>query len=477
MSKQADVVVIGGGPAGYSAAMRLGQAGLEVICVEKEAVGGVCLNWGCIPSKTLITLAERYEFAKHGAELGLTIPQVSLDMQRAMQRSRAIVHHHTSGVSSLLLGNGVLLLRGTARLDGDRTVVVTGESGRQVISARRAIVIATGASPRGLAGFSPDEQRVRTARSAVFLEHVPEHLVVLGGGVIGLELGSAWQRLGAKLSVVELGKELLPGVDRDAARLVERRLRARGAQVLLESRALEWRATGTGLEVLVQEPTGRRWISGSEVLVAAGFVPHTDGLGLSEAGVLLDAQGHIRTDQACRTSVPGIFAIGDVSGPPYLAHKAYAEANVVVPAVLGHPAVRDWRAMPAAIFTDPEIATLGLSEDAARREGRVVSVGKFPFSASGRAMARNQGEGFVKLIAENGYLQGATIVGPEASELVAELSLAIEVGASLDDLSLTVHPHPTLSEAVHDAADHALGRAIHVPNRRSSPAAPGPAPG
>ncbi len=357
---QVDVVVIGAGPGGYSAAMRLAQAGLEVVCVEREAVGGVCLNWGCVPSKALITVAERYHQAQHGETFGVFSQGVTLDMQQAQRHNRSVVAHHTGGVAGLLKANGVRTIAGAARLvSATEVVVATSSGGSESLSARRGIVISTGATPRALPGFVPDGSRILTAKEAVFLERVPEHLIVLGGGVIGLELGSAFQTLGSKLTVVELGSTLLPGVDDDLVAVVAKRLVAQGATVHLNTRATSVDTTEGGVRVNLQTSTGPVSVEGTSVLVAAGFVPDTSSLNIAAVGIALDKHGHITTGPDCQTSVPGVYAIGDVAGPPYLAHKAFAEALVVTEAITGKHGQRDWKAIPAAIFTSPEIATGG----------------------------------------------------------------------------------------------------------------------
>lgn len=464
-----DVIVIGAGPGGYSAAIRLGQAGFSTICIEKEAVGGVCLNWGCIPSKALISIAERYHTTLHGAAFGISVGDVMLDVAQAQRHVRSVVAHHTSGVSGLLESNGVTVVKGTARFVTPRRVSVELADGtRRDIEARRGIVVSTGAKARAVPGFEPDGERIVTAKEAVFLKQIPEHLVVLGGGVIGLELGSAYQNLGAKLTVVEMGPSLLPGVDHDLVAVVAKRLVARGADVHLATRAVGCETTPDGVRVTLSRDADVVTLNGSHVLVAAGFVPDVSGLDLEAAGVRLNERGHIFTTDDCQTSTPGIYAIGDIAGPPYLAHKAFAEALVVVDAISGRRAKRDWKVVPAAIFCDPEIATVGLTEQQATSQGLNVVVGRFPYAALGRAGAQGEKEGFVKLLSVDQRLVGAGIVGVHSSELIAELTLAIEVGATLEDLSLTIHPHPTLSEGVHDAADHGLGRAVHVLNRRVS---------
>lgn len=462
-----DVVVIGAGPGGYSAAIRLAQAGLRVTCIEREAVGGVCLNWGCIPSKALISVAERYQKTLHGADFGIDAGAVNVNMAQAQRHVHSVVHHHTSGVAGLLQANGVKLVSGTARLVSPRRVSIQVPDGStREFEASRAIVIGAGARPRAVAGFEPDGKRVVSAKEAVFFDRVPEHLIVLGGGVIGLELGSAFLNLGAQLTVVEMGPSLLPGVDEDLVAVVKKRLLAKGAKIHIGTEALSWAETADGAQVNMRNAHDSFSVTGSQVLVAAGFVPDAQALGLDAAQVRLDRHGHIETGDDCQTSSPGVYAIGDIAGPPYLAHKAFAEALVVSDAITGARAKRDWKAMPAAIFTDPEIATLGLSEQAARAAGLAVTVGRFPYSALGRAGAQGEKDGHIKLLSVDHRLVGAGLVGVYASELISELALAIEVGATLEDLSLTVHPHPTLSEGVHDAADHGLGRAVHVLNRK-----------
>jgi dihydrolipoyl dehydrogenase len=467
MARQFEVLVVGGGPGGYALSIRLAQQGKRVACIEKETVGGVCLNWGCIPSKALITTAQRYDWALHGEEMGIFSEGVRLDLPRAQARNHGIVQHHTGGVAALLKSNGAELVHGTAKLVSARRVEVLSATGDvSELEATQAIVVATGATPRVLRGFEPDGQHVLTAREAVFLEQLPEHLIVLGGGVIGMELGSAYQRLGSRLTIVELTGSLLPGVDADLVKVAEKQLLKRGARILTQARAVAVEKLASGVRLEVEKEGGRSVLEGSVLLVAAGFIPNGPGLGLEQVGVALDAAGHVQIDERCQTNVPGIFAIGDVAGPPYLAHKAYKEAEVLAEVLAGRRVVLDYKAMPSVIFSSPEIATVGLSETRARAEGDDVVIGKMPFGALGRAQALGETEGFVKLIARGQRLIGAGIVGPEASELVAELTLAIEVGASLEDLALTVHTHPTLAEAVHEAAEHGLGHAVHIVNRK-----------
>ncbi len=463
-----DVIVLGGGPGGYVCAIRLAQLGLAVACVEEAEVGGVCLNWGCIPSKALISTAHLYEKARTAAVQGLTFGEATVDPARMQDWKDGIVKKLTGGVRQLLKANGATLISGRGRLTGPRTVVVTGGDGATTeLVAERAVVIATGSSTIEVPGFEFDGTRVIGAREAVSLRAVPRRLLVIGGGVIGLELGGVYQALGAELTVVELMPTLLPGVDPECVQVVERRLRKRGAAVLTRAKALAQRLTETGIAVDLELPDGPRSVEVDVVLVAVGMRPRSRDLGLEALGVAIDARGFVTTDERCATSVPGIFAIGDVSGPPMLAHKASKEGEICAEVIAGQPAAKDWAAIPGVVFTDPEIATVGLTEEQARAQGGAVHVGKFPFAALGRALSLRETEGFVKVVADaaTGRILGVHVVGPGASDLIGEAALAIETVTTVEDLALTIHPHPTLGEAVMEASAAALGRAIHVVNR------------
>ncbi|HEX8243521.1 MAG TPA: dihydrolipoyl dehydrogenase [Longimicrobium sp.] len=460
-----DAIVIGGGPGGYTAAIRLAQLGKRVLCVEKESLGGVCLNWGCIPSKALITAAGLVDRIREAEVMGISA-EPRIDYAATQRWKAAIVERLTTNVGTLIRGNGGSVAFGTARLLDPRTVEVTAADGTvQRHAAREAIVLATGARLATVPGFEADHERIITARDAVDLPAIPESLLVIGGGVIGLELGMMYQRLGTRLTVVELTDALLPGVDADLVRVVERRLRKRGAEVLTKAKALRWEERGGRAAVTVEHDGANRVIEAEKVLVAVGFVPNTAGLGLDAVGVRLDARGHVAVDERGMTSVEGIFAIGDVSGGPYLAHKAFREGEVVAEVIAGRYARRDWLAMPAAVFTDPEIATVGIGEAEAKRRGLEVTVGRFPFTASGRAMSLTETDGFIKIVADAERVIGVQVVGPEASELISEAAFALEMMASPEDVALTIHPHPTLGEGVMEAFKHALGEAVHIMNR------------
>ena len=476
-AKEYDAIVIGGGPGGYTAAIRLAQLGKRTLCVEKESFGGVCLNWGCIPSKALIHAAATLDRIREAGAMGISAGEPTIDFAATQRWKAGIVERLTTNVGTLIRGNGGETAYGTARIVDAHTVEITAADGSvRRCSARDGIVLATGAGLAPLPGFAADGERVLTARDAVELPAVPASLLVIGGGVIGLELGMMFQRLGTKLTVLEATDALLPGVDADLVRVVERRLRQRGAEVLTEARALRWEPAGAGAAVTVEHGGETRVIEVKKVLVAVGFRPNTAGLGLEEVGVRLDERGHVAVDERMMTSVPGIYAVGDLAGGPYLAHKAFREAEVAAEVIAGRFARADWLALPAAIFTDPEIATVGIGEAEARRRGIEPTVGRFPFAASGRAMSLNDTDGFIKIVADGDRVLGVQIVGPEASELIAEAAFAVEMMASPGDVALTIHTHPTLGEGLMEAFKHALGEAVHVMNRRTAPRVDPPTP-
>jgi dihydrolipoamide dehydrogenase len=462
-----DAIVIGGGPGGYAAAVRLQQHGVRTLVVERDALGGVCLNWGCIPSKALITAAKQWEGLRAGAAMGISVGSADLNFVRTQAWKDGIVKKLTRGVEELVRGNGADVVRGMARLVGSRVVEVSGADGATYRhEAGRAVVIATGARPIEIPGFRPDGERILTAREAVSLREVPERLVVIGGGVIGVEMGTMYAKLGSEVAIVEATAMLLPGVERDLVRVVEKRLEKKGVRLLLEARAAGWEARDGRVVVRVECGSGAEELAADRVLVAVGFRPNTEELGLAEVGVELDARGHVRVDDRYRSTVPGIYAIGDVTGGPYLAHKAYKEAEIVAEVVAGKHARRDWLALPAVVFSDPEIAVAGISEEEAKREGIDYATGRFPFSVLGRAMSLGETDGFVKVIVGRERVLGVGIVGPEASELIAESAFAIEMMADPEDVGLTIHAHPSLSEALHEAMQHAVGEALHVMNRK-----------
>ncbi len=466
--KTYDAIVIGGGPGGYVCAIRLGQLKQKVLCVEKDEVGGVCLNWGCVPSKAIIATSHTFEKVKAGASYGLVVDNPRIDAGKLQDWKDGIVKKLTTGVRGLFKGNGVELLYGDARVTGPKTVTVrTREGTTETVTATKGIVVATGSSTIEIPSFKFDGRQVIGAKEAVSLREVPRRLIVIGGGIIGMELGGAYQNLGSELTVVEALPNLLTGVDTDVAAVVERSYVKKGAKILKGTKALGYeRQTDGSIAVRVDASGRTETLVADVVLVAIGMRPNGAGVGLEELGVKVE-RGFVPTDSVGQTNVPGIYAIGDCSSVPMLAHKASKEGEIVAEVIAGHKAAKDWVSMPAAIFTAPEIATVGMGEQQARDKGIDVRVGKFPFAALGRAMAVNETEGFIKVVSDKKTkeLLGVHIVGPSATDLISEGALALEMHAFLEDVGLTVHPHPTLGEGMMEASLNGLGQAIHILNR------------
>jgi len=467
-NKTYDAIVIGGGPGGYVCSIRLGQLKQKVLCVEKDEVGGVCLNWGCVPSKAIIATSHTFEKVKGGAGYGLMVDNPRIDANKLQDWKDGIVKKLTGGVRGLFKGNGVELMYGDARITGPKTVTVkTREGTTETLEATKAIVVATGSSTIEIPSFKFDGKKVIGAKEAVSLREVPKRLLIIGGGIIGMELGGAYQHLGSELTVVEMLPTLLTGVDADIAAVVERAYTKHGAKIVKNAKALGYEPQkDESLAVRVEVGGKTETMVADVVIVAVGMRPNGAGVGLEELGVKVE-KGFVPTDNLGRTNVPGIYAIGDCSSVPMLAHKASKEGEVVAEVIAGHKAAKDWVAMPAAIFTDPEIATVGLGEEQAKAKGLDVRVGKFPFSALGRAMAVNETDGFIKVVSDRATheILGFHIVGPEATDLISEGALALEMHAFLEDVGLTVHPHPTLGEGMMEASLNGLGQAIHILNR------------
>ena len=468
-TKTYDAVVIGAGVGGYPAAIRLAQLGKKVALVEKENLGGVCLNWGCIPSKALIAAANLVEDMRAAAARGI-VADPKVDVARLRQFKDDVVKKLVGGVGFLEKGNGVEVLKGAAAFLAPNAIEVKGKDGTDRVEAG-AFIVATGGRPIEIPGFAFDGKDVWSAREAVELSEVPKRLVVIGGGVIGLELGTVYAKLGSKVTVVEALPTILTGVDPEAVRLVQKGLRGREVQIHVAAKAKGLARKGGALAVAVEVEGKEQEIACDKVLVAVGFRASPEGLGLDKAGVRLSPRGFVEVNDRFQTSAPGIYAVGDVVGPPFLAHKATKEGEIAAEVVAGLKSARDWVAMPTAMFTDPEVATAGLSEEEARQQGYDPLIGKFAFAALGRAMAIAHTEGFVKVVADKAtkLLLGVTIVGPEASDLIAEAALALEMGAYLEDVALTIHAHPTLPEALMEACKVALGEAIHMLNRPERP--------
>ncbi len=463
-----DVIVLGGGPGGYPCAIRLGQLGLKVACVEEEEYGGVCLNWGCIPSKALIANAHFVEKSRHIGGHGIKVGPVEVDVEKMQEWKGGIVKKLTGGVRGLLKSNGATVVDGRGKLVDPRTVeVVLKAGGTARLTASKGIVLATGSATIQVPGFEFDGTRVIGAREAVSLKQIPKRLLVVGGGVIGLELGMVYQSFGAELTVVELTPSLLPGIDADCVRLVEKMITKRGGVVHKGTRAEKLEKHADKLVVTLSSPEGNKTVECDTVLVAVGMKPRSRDIGLEQLGVTIDPRGFVPTNDRCETNVKGVYAIGDVSGPPMLAHKATKEGEICAEVIAGKAAAKDWVTIPGIVFTDPEIATVGLTEVQAKEQGIPIKVGRFPFSVLGRAMSIGETDGFVKVVTDTktGRVVGIHIVGPNASDLISEAALALEVVATAEDIALTVHPHPTLGEALMEAAAHSLGHSVHIANR------------
>jgi len=457
------VAVVGAGPGGYVAAIRLAQLGKDVILVEKEALGGVCLNHGCVPSKALIHASDLAHEAQHAAAMGIEVEGLTVDLARMVKWKNGIVRRLAAGVRQLCETNGVEITSGRAELIGDRALAVHTEDTRSEVQFEAAIV-ATGSVPMALPQLPLDGERVIGTREALELTRVPQRLVVVGGGYSGLELATVFAKLGAGVTVVEALPELAPALDPEVGEALGRRLKQLGIAILLGHQVTGFTPGEPSLlEVRGSDDQSQR-LETDLVLVSVGRRPSSAGLGLETVGVALDDQGFVSVNERMQTRVPGIYAIGDLVGGAMLAHKAYQEAKVAAAVIAGQTAAFDAVSVPAVIYTDPEIAWTGLSERQAREQGHRVLTGTFPFRASGRAMSLDTTDGFVKAIADadSRQLLGITAVGRGVSELIGEATLALEMGAFLEDVGLTIHPHPTMSEALQEAVEAALGQGVHT---------------
>jgi dihydrolipoamide dehydrogenase len=470
-TKTFDAVVVGGGPGGYVAAIRLAQLGKKTALVEKEALGGVCVNWGCIPSKALIAAANLVEDIRGAAERGIVAESPKVDVAKLREFKDAVVKKLVGGIAFLEKGNGVEVVKGTATFVAPDAVEVSAGNGEKTRIEAPAFIVATGARPIEIPGFAPDGKDVWTAKEAVDLPEIPKRLVCIGGGVIGMELGTVYAKLGSQVTFVEALPQILTGVDPEAVRLVQKGIRQRGGTIHLNAKAKGFDRKGKALVVHLEVDGKPQDVECDKILVGVGFRPNSEGLGLAEVGVKIGPKGFVEVNEQFRTSAPTIFAIGDLVAPPFLAHKASKEGEIAAEAIAGKKSVKDWIALPGAIFTDPEIGIVGLSEEEARAQGYDPIVGKFAFGALGRAIAIDHTEGFVKVVGDRAskLLLGVTMCGPEAADLVAEAALALEMGAYLEDVALTIHAHPTLPEAFMEACKGALGEMIHALNRPERP--------
>lgn len=452
-----DLIIVGSGPGGYVAAVRAAQLGLKTACIEKStSLGGVCLNVGCIPSKALLDSSEYYHLAReHFGEHGVKTGRVTLDLAAMMARKDRIVGELTENVRKLLQGNQVEIVHGTARLSGADRVEVTSGRGEKWIMTGRSILLATGSRPVALPGLTYDGKRIVSSTEALEFDTVPKHLGVVGGGYIGLELGSVWLRLGAKVTVIEMLPKIATTLDGQVGRSLDRILRKQGLELRLKTRVVKAETMTKKVRVTLDSSGDKDVVAFDRLLVSIGRKPLTEGLGIEDMGVDTDPlTGHILVDETYQTRVPGIYAVGDLTPGPMLAHKASAEGIAAVECIAGHAGEVNYDAIPSVIYTWPEVAGVGLTEEQVKERDIPYCVGTYPFSGTGRARCMGESEGFVKLIAhgKTDRILGVHILGPRAADMIAECVLAMEFGASSEDIARTVHGHPTFAEALQEAA-------------------------
>jgi len=460
--KQYDVVVIGGGPGGYVAGIRAGQLGLKTLVIEKDKLGGICLNWGCIPTKALIKNAEVLTTFKHAADFGFSVDNLTADFSRAVKRSRDISLKSSKGIEFLFKKNKVDHLYATAKITGKGTVEVEQQGKKERIAAKH-IIIATGARPRLLPNIPVDRKQVITSTEAMVLPEVPKRMVIIGSGAIGSEFAYIYNAYGSKVTIIEMLDSLLPIEDREITKILRRNFEKSGIEVYTDTK-VESVTPGKEATVKISTKDGVKEIKADIVLSAIGVQGNIEDLGLEALGVKTD-RSFIKVDAALRTNVEGIYAIGDVAGPPCLAHKASHEGIVCVETIAGkHPHAVDYENIPGCTYCQPQVASVGMTEEKARASGREVKIGRYPFRSHGKALALNETEGMVKLIfdAKYGELLGAHIIGPEATEMIAELVTARTLETTAEQLFNTIHAHPTLTEGIAEAALDAYGRALHI---------------
>ena len=459
---EVDTLVVGAGPGGYVAAIRAAQLGQKVTIVDKGALGGTCLNVGCIPSKALIEAGHLVEKANGNEEIGITTENVKVDFEKVQAWKAGIVNRLTSGVESLLKGNKVDIVKGEVYFVDQNSVRVIDGDNSQTYKFNNCI-IATGSTPIEIPSF-PFSDRVLDSTGALNLKEIPEKLVVIGGGYIGTELGGAYASFGTKVTIIEGEKEILNTFEKSMTSVVKRRLKKKDVEIVTNALAKSVEEKDDGVVVTYEANGEEKSIEADYVLVTVGRRPNTNDIGLEQVGIEMDERGLIKIDKQCRTNVPNIYAIGDIVEGPPLAHKASYEGKVAAEAISGKKSEIDYIGMPAVVFSDPEMASVGYTEQEAKEAGIEVKVAKFPFAANGRALSLNETDGSLKLITrkEDGLVIGGQIVGPNASDMIAEIGLAIEAGMTAEDIALTVHAHPTLAEITMEAAEVALGTPIHM---------------
>lgn len=460
-----DVIVIGSGPGGYHAAIRAAQLGQRTACIEKEYVGGVCLNVGCIPTKALLHAAQVLNESKHASGFGINFGQPEINIQALNKWKNKTVAKLTGGVKSLLKGNGVDLVMGNATLQDTQKVSISNSEGDKELTTKK-IILATGSEPVSIPGFEVDNETVIDSTGALTLNEVPKRFLAIGGGAIGLEFADIYNAFGAEVTVVEFMEHIVPASDSDATKELQKALKAKSITIKTKTKAISQKKTAAGIEVILESEEKQETIVVDKILVAVGRKPRSKNLGLEAIGVQVNEQGYIPINEHMQTTVPTIYAIGDVARQPLLAHKAMKEGLVAAEHASGLTSAYD-TIVPSVVYTSPELASVGMSETEAKESGRKLRIGIFPLAASGRAMTLGVKSGLIKVIAdeETDTFLGFHMVGPNAGDIVSEATLAIEMGATLEDIALTQHAHPTIAESLMEAAEAAHKKAIHITNK------------
>jgi dihydrolipoamide dehydrogenase len=479
--QQVDAIVIGAGPGGYHAAIRLGQLGKSVVCIDRDEVGGVCLNWGCIPTKALLHVGEVVRHINHADAIGLKVSGLEFDREGIAKFKTDVVNSNVGGVKTLFKANNVQFAYGQAEFKSAKQVSVKGKDGATTTyTAKDAVVIATGSAPVDVKAWPRDGETIINSDDAVQMKRIPKNMLVIGGGVIGLEFATVYTRLGAKVLVIEALGQILTGTDGEIGKTMQRILKKQGVEIMLGTKVGDLKKDGKTVKATFngEGTNGKDETREFDmVLVAVGRRPVTDGLNVQTAGLKTDDKGFLAVDAQMRTSVAGVYAIGDVTGQPLLAHRAMKQGVIAAEVISGDKsAAFDPVAIPNCVYTDPEVATIGLSEEEAKAAGYTVRIGKFPLAASGRARTMNESDGMIKLVgdAKSDLLLGMHIIAPQAESLIGEGVIALEMGATLEDIGLSIHPHPTLTEGIMDAAEAAHGKAIHIVNPKLKNPAPAP---
>ncbi|SOB87457.1 dihydrolipoamide dehydrogenase [Sphingomonas guangdongensis] len=466
MADTYDLIVLGSGPGGYVAAIRAAQLGLKTAIVERENLGGICLNWGCIPTKALLRSAEIFHYMQHAGDYGLVAEKISADLAAVVKRSRGVAKQLNQGVTHLMKKNKIAVHMGEGRLLAPGKLSVTDKDGKKTELSAKNIIVATGARARDLPNLPADGKRVWTYRHAMTPAELPTKLLVIGSGAIGIEFASFYNDMGAEVTVIEMLDRIVPVEDADVSAFLEKALKKQGMTIMTGAKIDKIAASGSGVSATITAKDGKAATAEySHVIVAIGIVPNTGDIGLKELGVATDDRGFVKTDAACKTNVPGVWAIGDITAPPWLAHKASHEGVIAVEAIAGnHPHAMDVRNIPGCTYCHPQVASVGLTEAKAKEAGYQVKVGNFPFIGNGKAIALGEAEGFIKTVfdAKTGELLGAHMIGAEVTELIQGYAVGKTLETTEAELMETVFPHPTLSEMMHESVLGAYGKALHI---------------